>query len=885
MLVGRETEVRHIESLLGDVRAGRARSLLLAGEAGIGKTALLEAAVERASDFIVLRARGIETEGEIGGAVLSELLGPPGRLHPELREGWTAMSDRLRHALEAAWSLQPLAGDRYCVVAAWAALLVAAGESLPVLVVVDDAQWGDAASLDAVLFVARRFHDVRVGTLLAIREPPEASTVFDGLDRLCLGRLDRTAAQLLATREGGSADVVEAAAGHPLALVELARRGSVSASHEVAATLFGARVAGLSPEGRRTLLAAALAGPVDTEVVAVAGTSPGVDELIRVGLMTVGPGLLELVHPLVRSLIRDLTGLSEQRAVHASVAAALPPGPQRTKHLALAADAPDADLAAEVESLGLGVPPSVWALSRAASLTPAGEHRDRRFLAAARAAFDGRDIAACRGLLDRVSAADGDLGLGVAEMRARLATLDGARLDGARGLAQVARRTARSDPERAVRLLVTASIELVYHPTKVEARAAIDEAAALVGNDPVLRLLVDFANAELLGASGEFVAAQHAFRDLAELGDPESAVHADHTARLMLLEAMYCGGLRQRGRQVAVAAAHDARASGALGDLHLALSCRFSIEREDARFDAAEDAAAEELELASGLGRTTERREALGQLAWCDSVKGRGADCRRHLDERRELSERMGIGASAHPALGLLHLGEGDVAGAVAALAAAEENAAQEGMTPAGGLRPCTLDLVEALIYSGELGRAAAVLARFEDDARRLDRPLALALASRGRGLLASGDAADGLFEESLRWELLEPSPFERARTELCWGQHLRRRRAKRAATEQLEAARSSFEHFGADLWVGRAERELAANGERLRPRRDGTGVELTSQERRVVDLVSRGLSNRDVATDMFLSVNTVETHLRHVFRKLGVSSRTQLAALNHGNP
>ena len=206
------------------------------------------------------------------------------------------------------------------------------------------------------------------------------------------------------------------------------------------------------------------------------------------------------------------------------------------------------------------------------------------------------------------------------------------------------------------------------------------------------------------------------------------------------------------------------------------------------------------------------------------------------------------------------------------------------GLTAAATLQPCTLDLVEALLHVGDLGAAAATLDAFEREACRLDRPLAVALAHRGRGMLASGDDADHEFEESLRCDVLEPSPFERARTQLAWGEHLRRRRDKGAAAERLESARSSFEAFGADLWVTKADRELAANGKRLRPRQS-TDAGLTSQERRITDLVVSGLSNRDVAAQMFLSVNTVETHLRHVYRKLGVSTRTQLAARIHGNP
>jgi DNA-binding CsgD family transcriptional regulator len=884
VLVGRDAEIERVAALLDALRLGRAGHLLVTGEAGIGKSALLAAAVDAAGDMLVLRARGIETEGAISGAVLSEILGSPSRVRPGLEDAWATVPDRPRRALVAARDLHSFAGDRFALVAAWAALLAGASETRPVLVVLDDAQWCDAASLEAILFAARRLHDVPVCTLLAVREPPEASEAFDGLDRLVLRRLDLAASRALATRGGVvSAEVVEAAAGNPLALVELGL-GPATGTPDVAGRLFGSRVAGLTPEGRRALLGAALAGPIGVDVLSTVATPEAVAELERVGLSSVESGVLELVHPLVGSLIRDRADASEERAVHVALADGLPPGPRRIRHRAFAAQQADLELASQVERLGLGTPPSVWALTRAADLTPPGQLRDRRHLAAAQAAFDLRDIAAGRAALDEVSP-DADADLAAEELRARFELVDGAKVDGARSLRRVAQRMSASDPERAVGLLVTASIELAAFASTEEARVAVDEAVSLVGDDPLLRFQVDFAEAELLGASGAFVAAQHAFRDLAERSDTEPTVHADRAARLMLVEAMYAGGLVTRGRQVATTAARDARVNGALGELHIALACLFSIEQVAARFDAALDAASEELELASGLGRTSERREALGHVAWCDAAKGHEADCRRHLGERQELSERMGLGPTPHPALGLLQLGLGDARGAAATLAATEERALREGRRPAGGLRPCSMDLVEALIMTGDRKRAATVLDAFEDDARTMGRPLGIALAGRGRGLLTSDDEADTAFAESLRWELLEPSPFERARTQLCWGEHLRRRRAKGEATRHLEAARLAFEEFGADLWVTRAEHELAANGERLHPRRHGTRVELTSQERRIADLVSRGLSNREVAGQMFLSVNTIETHLRHIFRKLGVRSRTELAARVHGNP
>ena len=210
---------------------------------------------------------------------------------------------------------------------------------------------------------------------------------------------------------------------------------------------------------------------------------------------------------------------------------------------------------------------------------------------------------------------------------------------------------------------------------------------------------------------------------------------------------------------------------------------------------------------------------------------------------------------------------------------ASELSLALDGFTPAAGVRPCALDLVEALVRKGDEDEARAVLDAFDDDARRIDRPLARALAHRGRGLLADDESFDAEFAAALRVDLEEPSPFERARTQLCWGERLRRARRRADARMQLHAAYDAFAAAGARLWAQRAEHELVATGERARERRVGSGGELTPQERRVAVLVSEGLTNREVAARLFVSVNTVETHLRHLFQKLGVRSRTELAA------
>jgi DNA-binding CsgD family transcriptional regulator len=876
VLVGRADELDHLGTLLDSARLGRARALVIAGETGIGKTSLLGAAVSIASDFRLFQARGVESEGGLSYAAMAELLdGGRERLLEQLPR-------TLRLALEGACSVRSAKVDASKAAAAWTTLLALAAEDEPILVLVDDIQWVDDDSAAAILFAARRLHDAQVATLFAVREPTASGVELDGLDRLELAPLDAAAARLVAA--GAPDSVVEAAAGNPLALVELARHGSVGDGAEtVAEVLFGARVDALSEAARQALLAAALDASGSADVVGrAAGGREPVEELRRHQLVSIRGGELELRHPLLRSLVLTRSWGDERRNMHAKLADALPVGADQTRHRALAATGPDAALADDLETLAArsgGRAGSAWALRRSAELTPNGERRAARLLAAARASFDVRDMVTARELA-ALAREEGTATTraGLNELDARLALADGARIEGGRALRAVAREIAPAEPERAVRLFVTAGYNFAQWGEADEALRVVDEARELGTEDPVLDLLIASAHADAVAAGGEFVRAQQLFRELADAADREPAVHADRDARLVLVEALYDGGLLERARQVVVAAEQDARADGALGELHVALACRFGIELAAGRIAAADVAAAEELELAAGFGRAAERREALGHVAWGDAFIGREDECRAHMDERLRLSEEAGVNRAPHAALGLLELGLGNFAAAAATLRASESAFVRDGRTLGASMRPCTADLVEALLCVGAREEAAGVLAEFDRDARRLDRALARALVHRGQGLLADDDAFDKEFERSLELDVLEPSPFERARTQLCWGERLRRVRRRSDARIQLRAARDAFAASGATLWLARAEAELAATGERVRKRGAGSGSKLTPQERRIAMLVSDGLTNREVAVRLFVSTNTVETHLRHVFQKLGVRSRTELA-------
>jgi DNA-binding CsgD family transcriptional regulator len=874
VLVGRALELERLGALLDEARLGHAGAIVVAGEPGVGKTSILDATVARAGDFQVLRARGIESECALTYAVLVELLGGT----PSLLDWLPA---RRRAALEAACRLQPL-DDGAAVVAAWTSLLTSLAERRPVLVVVDDVQWIDQDSADAIFFAARRVGDARIATVFALREPHASTLVVDGIERVEVSPLDEASARMLAA--GASPDVLAAAAGNPLALVEMARHGATEAhASTVAERLFGHRIRELTASARSALLAASLDRSGRADVVAAVAGEQAIDELRGHALVDVHDNALELRHPLLRTLMLATAPADERRAVHAALAAALPAGMERTRHRALAATGPDAGLADELEKLAVrtgGSATRAWAFERAAELTPSASLRASRLLDAALVSFAIRDVDKARRLALRAREEDVPATRsGLGELDARLALLDGAELEGARALRAVAAESAAHDPARAARLFVVAAYVLAGHGRVTEALEIVAHASTLAGDDPVLRLLISSAHAEAIGAAGDYVRAQQLFADAAAKADCFPATHADTEARLVLVEAFFSGAQLDRARQVAATAVRDARAAGALGELRLALACMFSIEFGAGRWDAADAAAFEELELAAGLGRTMERREALGHLAWCDAVKGRVAACRDHIRERQALSGVAGANVALHPALGLLELGLGEFEQAAVFLEASERAPAAIGRMPAATLRPCTADLVEALVRAGRNDDAGVVLDGFERDAQSIGRPLALSLVHRARGILVEGGEFDAEFERSLELDLDEPWPFERARTQLCWGERLRRERRRAEARVPLRQARDAFERAGATLWLARAEAELAATGERVRKRGAGSGGELTPQEHRVASLVTEGLTNREVADRLFVSTNTIESHLRHLFQKVGVRSRTELAA------
>jgi DNA-binding CsgD family transcriptional regulator len=271
-----------------------------------------------------------------------------------------------------------------------------------------------------------------------------------------------------------------------------------------------------------------------------------------------------------------------------------------------------------------------------------------------------------------------------------------------------------------------------------------------------------------------------------------------------------------------------------------------------------------------------DHKEALGHLAWCAAHQAEAERCRELVARRYDLGERLGDDALLHPSLGVLELGLGDAPAAVSALRRTMRTLSLRGHGTALGVLIVDAELVEALVRAGRPAEARVHLEGFEQQARDIGRPHALSLARRCRGLLSDDAEFEAEFEAALAHNEDEPRPLERARTVLCWGMRLRRARRRSEARDKLEEAYEELERLGSKLWSARAQSELAATGQRPR-RRASTGGELTEREREVAGLVVEGLSNREIAERLYLSTNTVETHLRHIFQKSGARSRTEL--------
>jgi DNA-binding CsgD family transcriptional regulator len=898
VLQGRRGEREVLTGLLAVVREGQSRALVVRGEAGVGKTALLESAIGSASGFRVARALGVESEMELAFAALQQLCAP--------------MLDRLdqlpapqQDALGVAFGLRAGdAPDRFLVGLAVLSLFSAVAEEQPLLCVVDDAQWLDRASAQALVFVARRLLAESVALVLATREPGDE---LEGLPTLAVEGLPSADARaLLSSALGVPLDervrerIVAETRGNPLALLELPR-GLTPAELAGGFGLpdapglsgriedsFRRRFARLPAETQRLLLVAA-AEPVGDPVLlwraaerlGIAVTAAGhTDGLLEIGAR------VTFRHPLVRSAVYRAAAPEDRQEAHRALADVTDgevDADRRAWHLAQATPGFDEEVASELErSAGVaqargGLAAAAAFLERASTLTPEPSRRAGRALAAAQAkqqagAFDaalGLLAVAESGPLDELRSAQADLLHGqIAFALSRGSDAPPLLLKAAKRLEALDLRLARETYLEALTAVFfpgrLASTEIVLETARA-ARAAPPWSQSPRAPD----LLLD--GLALLITDGYAAGAPKLKRAIEGFRDEETS--RGDSRRWLWLASRVAAFLWDDENWDALSArfVQQARDTGALSALPLALTIRTGMHLFAGRLATA-SSLVDEL---AGVNEAT----GAGLVAYAPvtlaAAKGREPEAVRLIDAAtQEIVRRGGEQGltSIHLATALLYNGLGRYEKALAAAHKAVEDPLAVRLSTWG-----LVEQIEAAVRSGKAAVAADGLARLSEMTAASGTDWALGVEARSRALLSDGDAAERLYRQAN--ERLEGTRVrvELARAHLLYGEWLRRERRRVEARGQLRTAHELFTEFGMEAFAERARVELEATGEHARKRTVETRDDLTPQEAQVCRLAADGGTNHEIAAQLFISPSTVDYHLRKAFRKLGVKSRHQL--------
>jgi DNA-binding CsgD family transcriptional regulator len=895
MLVGRDAERAEVDRLLEDARRGRSGALVVRGEVGIGKTALLEYAASRAGDARVLHALGVDTESEFAFSGLHELVHP---LLDRLGELPPVQAAALRGALALA---EAQGVGRLYVGAATLSLLAAARADAPLVCFVDDAHWLDQASADALTFTARRLEAEGIAMVFAARGAPEDGFRATGIPAIELHGLEVEAAaalieQRLGTRPPGKVveALVAATGGNPLALHELSARltqeqltGVEPLPHPlpVGAALrdaFAAQADELSKPARDALVLAATADTRTLRVMARAGdlSRSALEECEAAGLITITDGELTFIHPLVRSAVYQRATPSDRRRAHQTLADAFAGEEQyaerRAWHLAAAAVEADETVANELEQaadaarIRRGHVAAAAMFERAARLTPATDPRARRlFLAAKSAWLAGQPDRALRLLDDAADATRDDLvRADVRHLRAHIELRCGTLGEEADDLVAEATRVEPLDPARAA-VMLTAAADASSPGSRLD--LAQRAASLAAGRGDAADLLSQLALAGALLESRDSVAAAEALeRAKATLARNDELRH-DPELILAVVEALpdlddADDALVRELLDVATAAARD----HAVVVLPQALLHAAWLDFERGQWTDAYLNFFESSRLADETGQRRERAGAIAGGALLDALQGRVGDAREAAEELTGLVTAAAREASASAAriLGLIELGEGrgDTASVHLELAISDHTSS----LLLRGLPDPRVDLVEAYLRAGRGDEAARVAS---DGSTSTDRSSSAAWI---RALVSDVSSSQGSFREAvLRFG---ECPFLLARVRLNFGEVLRRIGERRDAREQLRAALELFETLGANPWSERARQELRASGATIRRREPNTIDTLTPQELQVARVVAAGATYKEAAAKLFLSPKTIEYHLGKIYRKLGIASGRQLA-------
>ena len=909
-LVGRRTECEALDRLLSDALAGRSQVVVLRGEAGAGKSALLGYMADRAAGCQVAMASGVESEMELAYSGLHQLCAP-------MLDHLDRLPVPQRHALATAFgrSSGP-PPDRFMVGLATLTLFGEVAEQQPLVGIVDDAQWLDQVSAQILGFVARRLLAERVALVCAARTGI-GDDVFTALPELMIrGLNDSDARALLLNNVHGPLDaavcdqIVTESHGNPLALMELPRTWN-------AADLAGGfglpdtqRVAGkieqsylkrllLLPAETQLLVLAAAAEPVGDPLllqraahvlgIDIAAAAPAVDaELLRVG------GRVEFAHPLVRSAIYRASTGEDRRRVHRALAEATDAQAdpdRRAWHRARATPGCDEHVAFELErsasraqSRG-GYAAAAAFLTRATELTPVPTRRVNRALDAAFAnvqagAFDTARtmlVVAEDGPVDELQRARVDL------LRAQLAFASSRGNEAAQPLLAAARRLEALDVRLARETYLDAFSAALFGSRLNESVGVAEvarEARAVPrpaeGDETAADLLLE----ALVALTDDYDAAAPMCREAVQKLSGEQISSKE---RLRWLWHGCVIALEMWDDESAYSLSYDdleiARRTGALSELALALSARTPILVLCGELEAAASLVAEARSVEEATGISTAPYGALMAAAWA----GQAGDVLPLIDatlrEAGSRGEGVGVAISEY-ARAVLCNGTGQYEEGLLAARSASDHG--ELVVENWGLG----ELIEPATRTGRTDLATDALERLDRKARASRTDWALGIVARSRALVLDGDSTESSFREALEHLSRTRLRAELARTHLLYGEWLRRTNRRADARWELNVAHELFSRMGMEGFADRARRELTATGAIVPKQRLDTRHDLTAQEAQIARLAGDGLSNPEIGAKLFLSRRTVEWHLRKVFTKLGVSSRGQLrAALAESRP
>jgi DNA-binding CsgD family transcriptional regulator len=905
VLIGRSSELAHLKSLLEQVRGGMSGAVVLRGEAGIGKTALLSATIDAADDLSVIQLEGIESEMQLGYAALHRLIVP-----------YLSRLDHLpepqRDALRSAFGFTSSApADRFMVGLAALALLGEVAKDEPLLLIVDDAQWLDRDSVATLVFVARRLHADRIAIIFAARESLEIGIAFQGIPELWITGLEEGSARHLLSSSVSdpvtyqvAGRIIAVTRGNPLALLELS--GELSSEHltdrsplpdplpigELIEARFLRQVRQM-PSETQTMLLVAAADPdgdpatlwraADVLGLSADAVRPAVDDR----LLVIDPRVT-FRHPLVRSAVYGGSSGADRRRVHLALASVMDPvrdSDRRALHMASGAVGTDESLAAALEQAGAqarargGFVAESSFLVRAADLSPDPHRRAGRLLAAAQSSFlagnagysDSLLRQARPDLVDPIDKAqaqrlDGRLRLPLGQPQFASSLLLGA----ARAFETIDQALSHHSLLDAF-LAFTASEQFTEGTTKIEiAEVALASLSAQkVPLSPADILLKGVA----LRYAGEYAGAAPAIRYSAHAHEAMSSEQMNrwtHLGAMMAYELWDDVAVRSNMESLERAA----REQGALPSLQIALMGLATIETRSGRFSAAQDRYSELQDVTVAIGDYAE----FYALFEVEVMAWRGDDTTRaKAAELKEGAVAFRTASPAHYAnlaLSILELAEGRYSEALVAARSITD-------LDAVGWGCLALPIVvESAVRCNDLLAAEGALARLAERASASSTPWSLGLLARCRALMADSSAAAALYEEALERLGNTSWATEVARTHLLFGEWLRRQKRRAEAREQLRLAHEMFDTMGAKVFAERARVELLATGERVRARRAETANDLTPRELQIARLAAQRATSREIAGQLFISANTVEYHLRKVFQKLGVTSRRDLPGL-----